>query len=80
MSDEDRAYVYTDTVPLVYGHYWRQGTPVHIDDWTTYTACVDFSAGKGGTLMAYRWDGEPTIRLENYVPHGADVVDQTASD
>ena len=80
VSDEDRAYVYTDTVPLVYGHYWRQGTPVHIDDWTTYTACVDFSAGKGGTLMAYRWDGEPTIRLENYVPHGADVVDQTASD
>lgn len=27
VSDEDRAYVYTDTVPLVYGHYWRQGTP-----------------------------------------------------
>lgn len=77
VADEDRAYVYNDEIPVFYGHYWRNGVPVHRDDWTTYTACVDFSAGKGGTLVAYRWDGEPTILLEHYVPHGADVVEQS---
>lgn len=66
-DEESRSYVYNDTIPLFYGHYWRSGVPVHLDDWTTYTACVDFSAGKGGTLVAYRWNGEPTIMLENYV-------------
>lgn len=78
--EENRAYVYNDTVPVVYGHYWRTGVPVHRDDWTTYTACVDFSAAKGGILVAYRFNGEPEIRLENYVPHGANVVGQTPAE
>ncbi|MFY9334966.1 MAG: metallophosphoesterase [Mycobacterium sp.] len=76
----DRSYVYNDRLPVFYGHYWRTDNPVHLDDWTDYTACVDFSAGKGGTLVAYRWSGEPTIALEHYVPHGADVVAQTPAD
>lgn len=76
-NERDRSFVYNADIPLVYGHYWRQDPPVHLDDWTAHTACVDFSAGKGGTLVAYRWDGQPTIALENYVPHGADVVAQT---
>lgn len=80
VSEQYRSYVYNDTVPVVYGHYWRQGTPVHLDDWTAYTACVDFSAGKGGTLVAYRWDGEPQIALNHYVPHGTDVVAQSPAD
>ncbi len=79
VSEKDRSYVYNDTVPVLYGHYWRQDAPVHLDDWTTYTACVDFSAGKGGTLVAYRFDGQPVITLENYVPHGVDVVQQVAT-
>ena len=77
VDPEDRSYVYNDRVPVFYGHYWRTNTPVHLDDWTEYTACVDFSAGKGGTLVAYRWSGEATISLDRYVPHGADVVAQT---
>ncbi|MGV0991010.1 MAG: metallophosphoesterase [Mycobacterium sp.] len=77
VGEVERSYVYNDEIPVFYGHYWRNGVPVHLDDWTTYTACVDFSAGKGGTLVAYRWDGEPTILLEHYVPHGADVVEQS---
>ena len=74
------AYVYKDHVPLFYGHYWRQWVPIHRDDWTTYTACVDFSAVRGGTLVAYRWNGEPEILLENYVPHDPAVVAPTPSD
>lgn len=73
----DRSYVYNDSVLVFYGHYWRTDVPVHLDDWTEYTACVDFSAGKGGTLVAYRWSGEHAIALEHYIPHGADVVAQS---
>jgi hypothetical protein len=60
-------HVYRGDVPVVYGHYWRTGTPEHGLDWTERTACVDFSAVKGGALTAYRWSGESTVRVENYV-------------
>ena len=60
-------YIYSGTVPVFYGHYWRQGTPKHRHDWTEYTACVDFSAVTGGRLTAYRWSGETTINPEHYV-------------
>lgn len=62
-----RAYRYTDQVPVCYGHYWRRGTPEYTRDWTDYTACVDFSAVKGGSLMTYRWSGEPRIDPAHYV-------------
>jgi hypothetical protein len=63
-----QSHVYTGKVPVFYGHYWRQGSPKHRHDWTDYTACVDFSAVKGGALTAYRWSGEKHIRPEHYVP------------
>ena len=78
-EDDGPTYVYTDEVPLFYGHYWRQWDH-HRDEWTTYTACVDFSAVKGGSLVAYRWRGEPEIHWSNYVPHDPAVVDPTPSD
>ena len=59
-------HVYRGDVPVVYGHYWRTGSPEHGLDWTDRTACVDFSAVKGGALTAYRWSGESTVRVENY--------------
>jgi hypothetical protein len=55
---------YADDVPVVFGHYWRSGTPT-IDSPTV--ACVDYSAGKGGDLVAYRWSGETTLRDEHFV-------------
>lgn len=77
---DERSFVYTDQVPVFYGHYWRWGTPEHLLDWTAHTACVDFSAVNDGTLTAYRWSpGESRIRLENYVPHTPDVVAQCPS-
>lgn len=75
LRSEDRSYVYNSNVPVFYGHYWREGSPKHINDYTRHTACVDFSAveldGGGGTLVAYRWSGESEIDKENYVPHGS---------
>ncbi|GFG72203.1 metallophosphoesterase [Mycolicibacter senuensis] len=65
---ETGEFVYTGKVPVFYGHYWRQGSPQVGEDFTDRTACVDFSAGKGGPLMAYQWSrGETTIRPDNYV-------------
>lgn len=70
VSDAHRSHVYDAHVPVIYGHYWRQGAPEHPHDWTEFTACVDFSAFKGGTLTAYRWSGERRIHPENYLAIG----------
>jgi hypothetical protein len=49
---------YTDSVPVVFGHYWFEGPPVPQD---VRTACVDYSAVKGGPLVGYQWDGETIL-------------------
>jgi hypothetical protein len=67
-------YLYTDKIPVVYGHYWREGRPAHREDWTAHTACIDFSAVLGGPLVAYRWSGETEIDPHHYHPYGPDVV------
>lgn len=46
---------YTDEVPVIFGHYWCDDA---FDVLGPRAMCVDFSAGKGGPLAAYRWDGE----------------------
>lgn len=71
VSQIHRSHVYADRIPVVYGHYWRQGVPRHGHDWTDYTACVDFSAVNGGAMTAYRWSGERRIQPENYFSLGA---------
>ena len=43
---------YTD-VPVLFGHYWYNGTPTIL---SPTAACVDYSAGKGGDLVAYQWN------------------------
>lgn len=73
-------FVYQDKVPLFYGHYWREWEPVERDEWTTYTACVDFSATRGGTLVAYRWSGEREIHWQNYIPHDPRIVSPVPAD
>jgi hypothetical protein len=30
-------------------------------------ACVDYSGGKGGPLVAYRYDGERELSMEKFV-------------
>jgi len=55
---------YLDTVPVLFGHYWRTWPQL---DANTHTACVDYSAVHGGPLVAYRWSGEGTIDASNFV-------------
>jgi hypothetical protein len=45
--------------PVFFGHYWLRGKPAPL---ARNVACVDYSAGAGGALVAYRWEGEPELR------------------
>ena len=64
----DRSFSYNETVPVVYGHYWRTIEHEQHEISTEQTACVDFSAVRGGALTAYRWSGESTIDPKNFRP------------
>jgi hypothetical protein len=57
---------YAGDKPVFFGHYWMRGRPAVQ---TPMAACVDYSAGKGGALVAYRWDGEARLdsaRFEDF--------------
>lgn len=49
--------------PVFFGHYWLTGQPEVLGP---QSACVDYSAGKGGELVAYRWNGEQTLSAANF--------------
>jgi hypothetical protein len=55
---------YAGDKPVFVGHYWMTGRPEVL---SPMTACVDYSAGKGGPLVAYRWSGEPALSSGNFV-------------
>lgn len=46
-----RPIVTTPAAPVVFGHYWLSGTPGPLHP---QRACLDYSAVKGGPLVAYR--------------------------
>lgn len=50
--------------PVFFGHYWRTGSP---EVTAGKFACVDYSAGKHGPLVAYRWEGEQELRDDRFV-------------
>ena len=50
--------------PVFFGHYWLTGAPVLQ---TPRHVCVDYSAGAGGPLVAYRFDGQRDLSPQNLV-------------
>ena len=53
--------------PTFFGHYWRSPDE-EVKSFGPNVACLDFSAVKGGPLVAYRWNrGDSEIRDENFV-------------
>ena len=48
------------------GHYWLRGTPEPL---TNSIACLDYSIGKGGQLVAYRYDGEAVLDQKKFIAH-----------
>ncbi len=59
--------IYSDRVPVLFGHYWWKGTPAKI---TPYVACLDYSVAGAGPLVAYRWQGEPELNDDHFVQFG----------
>lgn len=53
------------TSPVFFGHYWLNGfsDPSCL---TKKACCLDYSAAKGGKMVAYTFKGEKTLRNENF--------------
>jgi hypothetical protein len=55
--------------PTFIGHYWfdprERPAPA-----ARRVACVDYSAGRGGPLTAYRFKGEPELTADRFVAVG----------
>jgi hypothetical protein len=60
MPEEWKAPPYSGP-PVLFGHYWFTGKPQVI---SPRFACLDYSVASGGSLVAYRWDGEPELSSE----------------
>jgi hypothetical protein len=56
--------------PILFGHHWFNG-PVKLE--TPKVACLDWSAAKGGPLVAYRWHGELELQHAHLVAAGGDL-------
>ena len=55
---------YAHARPVFIGHYWMSGTQRPL---AQNVACVDYSAGRDGPLVAYRWSGEARLDARNFV-------------
>jgi len=60
----EHARVETVVKPTFFGHYWLTGAPTLQSN---RAVCVDYSAGNGGALVAYRFDGESDLSPEHFV-------------
>ena len=67
LSPEQRHLLYTypkEAPPLFFGHYWLKGVP---QLQAPNMICLDYSAVRLGQLVAYRYNGEAELSLENVV-------------
>ncbi len=52
---------------VFFGHYWLTGEPaLHREN----VCCLDYSVARGGSLVAYRFDGEARLTNRNFVQVG----------
>jgi len=52
--------------PVFFGHYWlRPDAPKA--PLAPGICCLDFSVADGGPLVAYRWDGDPSLPESNFI-------------
>ncbi|CAM5353828.1 metallophosphoesterase [Rhodanobacter lindaniclasticus] len=64
MVPADLRFGYRGDRPVFIGHYWMRGAPRLL---AADVACVDYSAGRGEPLVAYRWSGERHLDEANFV-------------
>ena len=61
----DGLKVYTDGIPVFFGHYWLPETSPIVQ--RNVIACVDCSVVNKGHLAAYTWQGEESLSEFNAV-------------
>jgi hypothetical protein len=64
VSPEISARFAPDGKPTFFGHYWLTEMPPAPS--SPNATCLDYSVARGGTLVAYRWDGEPELSQEKF--------------
>ena len=67
VTDEQKEflpYYGPDSRFLFMGHYWLSGIPAPL---THNIACLDYSAVKGGRMVAYRLDDESSLSADKFV-------------
>ena len=64
LVDCDEAAYPKTAKPVFFGHYWLRGLPQLM---APNACCVDYSVAKGDKLVAYRWDGNPKLSVQNFV-------------
>lgn len=55
---------YQGQCPVFFGHYWLKPPPAILHE---KAACTDYSAGKDGPLVAYRWCGENNLTNRHWI-------------
>ena len=53
-----------DAPPVFFGHYWKRDKPPKAE--RPNAACIDYSAGKGDRLVAYRHRGEQQLLSDRF--------------
>lgn len=61
-----RTPIPTPDRPTFVGHYWLHPES-ELMPRSSRVACVDYSAGKGGPLVAYRFDGETELSASKFI-------------
>lgn len=54
----DMSYYGESEKPVFFGHYWLKGQP---EPFRHNVCCLDYSVAAGGSLVAYRSQGDPTV-------------------
>jgi hypothetical protein len=57
--------VYDEPIPVFFGHYWLEHNPPRLQK--KHICCLDYSVAKGGSLVAYRWEGEKSLENNRFV-------------
>jgi hypothetical protein len=57
---------YSDPVPVFFGHYWRDPEIHQLKVQADQICCLDYSVANGGSLVAYRWEGENTLHKDHF--------------
>lgn len=58
------SYYSPENKVVFFGHYWLRGEP---QLFKSNVCCLDYSVAKGGSLVAYRYDGERELSGENFL-------------